>query len=315
MASSFEDNGWGALKKASGRRSIPGDFEHVMMIPAIAKIGSFLRSHPQVSSWVMALTWSAVIAAFLAGQLGFHGNVQQPFEDGQAASYPVVAGLGVLVWGLGIGGIVWGRRQLDFHAERAVRAEARPCHLSCRDPVANLPDRSLFLDQLARSVVRSHLNERRTAVLYIGLDGFSAINDAFGQESGAWVLREVTSRLATVIRQTDTVARVGDDEFVIILGDLPGSHVAARVANDIIEIISLPISLDETAEVAVDASMGIAFFPDDADTPEALLRVAAAAMQEVKKVGANGFNFAGGDAKTAVSRRALPNKKRASLHG
>jgi diguanylate cyclase (GGDEF)-like protein len=127
------------------------------------------------------------------------------------------------------------------------------------------------------------------------------------------VLKEVSSRLATVVRQTDTVARIGGDEFVVILGDIPGPRAAARVANEIVEAVSLPIMLADE-EVTVEANLGIAFFPDDAESPHALLQAAAAAMREVEKLGVNGFSFAGGGAATAVSP-SPENQRRASLHG
>ncbi len=91
----------------------------------------------------------------------------------------------------------------------------------------------------------------------------------------------------------DAVARVGEDEFVVVLSDLSGPHVAARMANEIVEAIGIPIVLGDE-EVMVEANMGIAFFPDDAETPEALLQAAATAMHEIETLGVSGFCFAGG---------------------
>jgi diguanylate cyclase (GGDEF)-like protein len=280
----------------------------MMMNPAVAKVSSLLRRHSPLSDWILALAWTGLVAASLEGAIHWSDGAEKE------AAYLVMTGLvhGVL-WGAGIGAVAWMRRRSNLNAGRQERPEASVHHLSGHDSLTNLPDQALFLDRLTRSLVRSHRSGRPTAVLSINLDGFQAISESLGSDAGGLVLKEVSSRLATVVRQTDTVARIGGDEFVVILGDIPGPHAAARVANEIVEAVSLPITLADE-EVTVEANLGIAFFPDDAESPEALLQAAAAAMREVEKLGVNGFSFAGGGAATAVSP-SPENQRRASLHG
>ncbi len=279
-----------------------------MMNSASAKIASLLRRHSPSSDWILGLAWSGLVAASLAGTLGWNDGAEVD------APYLVAAGLmhGIL-WGAGIGAVAWMRRRLSPNPDRRERAEISVTHLSCHDPLTNLPNQDLFLDRLTQSLIRSHRSGRRTAVLSINLEGFRAINESLGREAGELVLKEVASRLATVIRQTDTVARIEGDEFVVILGDLPGPRAAARVANEIVEAVGLPIAL-ANEEVTVETNIGIAFAPDDAETPEALLQAAAAAMREVEKLGVNGFSFAAGEVQAATTSQAK-NQRRTSLHG
>lgn len=279
-----------------------------MMNPAITKVGSLLRRHSPVSDWILALAWTCLVAVSLAGSLDWSDGAEVE------APYLVMTGLmhGVL-WGAGIGAVAWMRRRLSLNPDRRERAEISVHHLSCHDPLTNLPNQDLFLDRLTQSLIRSHRSGRRTAVLSINLDGFRAISESLGREAGELVLKEVASRLATVIRQTDTVARIDGDEFVVILGDLPGPRAAARVANEIVEAVGLPITL-ANEEVTVETNIGIAFSPDDAETPEALLQAAAAAMREVEKLGVNGFSFAAGGVQAPSSPHAK-NQRRTSLHG
>lgn len=288
-----------------------------MMTPAAAKLASAFKNHPRASVWVVVAVWSAGVAASVAALLGWSGDGLR--DIGMAEAGGRVApwlGLG-LVWAAGIGGIPWLRRRLGLHAgqpERREPTEVEVAPHSRRDATIGPADRFLLLDRMSQSLARSHRSGRKTAALYVNLDGLEAIKDALGDDAGDLVSREAAARLATVIRQVDTVARFGDDEFVVILGDLPGPHVAARVANDIIEAIGIPIALAEE-EVTVDACMGIAFFPGDANTPEALLRAASEAMREVKTLGMTGFNVADGGAPAPISCRSRRNERRAGLHG
>ncbi|WP_316978743.1 GGDEF domain-containing protein [Shumkonia mesophila] len=280
----------------------------MMMIPAIAKVCSLLRRHSPVSDWLLALAWSGLVATSLAGAVRWHDGAEN------AAAFLVMAGLlHGLLWGAGIGAAVWARRRPNRCAIQSDGTDFSVLSLSGHDALTNLPNRALLLDRLTQSLVRSYRSARRTAVLSIALDGFQAIRESLGHEAGDRVLKEVASRLATVVRQIDTVAQIGNGEFVVILGDVPGPRAAARVANEIVEAVGLPIVLDEE-EVTVEANMGIAFFPDDAETPDALLMAAAVAMHEVEKLGVNGFSFAGVGAGAPIPAYA-ENQRRASLHG
>ena len=248
------------------------------------------------------------MAAFLAGVFLWHG------EAATMTASRVMLAIGIgLFWGAGIAAIIWAshrRDDGDGRVEPAIIADQEP---SCHDALTGLPNRILFLDRLAQALFRSRRRGQMAAVLYIDLDGFRAIGETLGREASDLVMKEVASRLVTVVREVDTVARL-DDGFAVILGDLPGPHVAARVANEIVEAVALPIPLAEE-EIAIEAAVGIAFYPGDADTPEALVRAAAGAMRDVGKLGISGFSFAGGGSAMAVSEPPAGRLGRASHQG
>ncbi|MBT3359832.1 MAG: diguanylate cyclase [Rhodospirillales bacterium] len=195
------------------------------------------------------------------------------------------------LWLVGLGGIIFGHRRLAEQVGQRDRAEERIRHLATHDDLTGVPNRKLLLERLERSIERSRRNGLRTALLFIDLDGFKEINDTLGHDAGDAVLVEVGARLSGCIRKIDTVSRVGGDEFVIVLSDLPDTESVARVANEALELLCDPIRLAQNV-VSVGASVGIAFFPDDAGSAEELICVADEAMYEVKGLGKNGFCFA-----------------------
>ena len=129
-----------------------------------------------------------------------------------------------------------------------------------------------------------------TAVLFVDLDGFKAVNDDRGHDAGDRVLREVATRFLSCVRKSDTVARIGGDEFLVIVDDILESRGASGVADKIVGALSSPVSI-EGGDVRIGASIGIALFPADGDDPDALIKKADEAMYRVKKAGKNGFGF------------------------
>ena len=168
--------------------------------------------------------------------------------------------------------------------------EEKILHLANHDALTGLPTRRLFLDRLlmARSMARRH--QGKMAVLFVDLDAFKAVNDTYGHAAGDQVLKVVAEKIKAVLRETDTVARIGGDEFSIVLNELQTDEDAADLAERIIRLISEPIQVNSHA-AAVGASVGIAVYPDDGETPEQLLELADQAMYEVKKSGKNNYAF------------------------
>ena len=136
------------------------------------------------------------------------------------------------------------------------------------------------------------------AVLFVDLDGFKSVNDTYGHDAGDAVLREVAGRLGRVVRDTDTVARAGGDEFVLVLADLQARENASGVAAKTIESLAQPINVNDR-QVLVGASVGIALFPADGSDVDGLIKAADTAMYEVKRAGKNGYRFAGDGDKSA----------------
>ncbi|MBF0461594.1 MAG: EAL domain-containing protein [Magnetococcales bacterium] len=158
------------------------------------------------------------------------------------------------------------------------------------DNLTGLPNRTLFLDRLQREVVRARRQNHRVALMFIDLDRFKWVNDTLGHAAGDDLLREVSDRLQKCLRKSDTVARMGGDEFTAILPDMAKGPYAERVASEVLAQLVAPFTLCGQ-EVLISGSIGIAVFPDDAATLDELLRNADIAMYRTKSAGRNGYRF------------------------
>jgi diguanylate cyclase (GGDEF)-like protein len=162
-------------------------------------------------------------------------------------------------------------------------------HLAHHDQLTNLPNRTLMLDRLniALAGVR---RGRKVALHYIDLDRFKPINDTCGHAIGDTVLKSVSSRILSTVRETDSVARIGGDEFVVIQVDVETVIDAEIVAKRIIDSVS-EARFHDNIDISVNASVGIVFAPWDGNSPEELLRKADQAMYRSKSLGGGCFSF------------------------
>lgn len=158
------------------------------------------------------------------------------------------------------------------------------------DPLTALPNRTLFHERLGQEVVRARRAGTRLAVLFVDLDFFKEVNDTMGHQAGDSLLREAARRLREEVRETDTISRLGGDEFTVLLPDLEDANHAGPIAEGIIESLSRPFELEEN-EVVISASVGIAVVPDDATSTEQLLRAADLAMYQAKHAGRGRYAF------------------------
>ena len=165
-------------------------------------------------------------------------------------------------------------------------------HLADHDTLTGLPNLRVGRDRLTQAVVSGKRQKSRFALLFIDLDGFKVINDSFGHEAGDAVLKIVAQRISQTLRGMDTVARVGGDEFFVILSPVESKEAVAIVAQKVIDAVSLPIHYGEE-DAFVGASVGIALFPDDAVQAGELTQLADKAMYKVKNEGKNNFCFYG----------------------
>jgi len=170
------------------------------------------------------------------------------------------------------------------------QAEEKIAHLAHYDFLTNLPNRALFLDNLGYSVSMAKRNHYRTAVLFLDLDGFKRVNDTMGHDKGDLLLQEVSNRLKKLIRASDTVARVGGDEFIFVLNKIGIDENAATMAKKIIASLSEPFELKDK-QCIIGGSIGISIFPDAATDPETLIRLADNAMYLSKQSGKNTYRF------------------------
>jgi diguanylate cyclase (GGDEF)-like protein/PAS domain S-box-containing protein len=174
------------------------------------------------------------------------------------------------------------RRRLEEAMQSAARTDA----------LTGLANRVLFSERLRLAGARSRRSGSGLAVLYVDMDRFKEVNDAMGHAAGDAVLRDFATRLRSTVRATDTVARFGGDEFVILLDEVKAGDSAARVAAKILEDCRHPVRLDGR-EIPISASIGIAYSDGRIDEG-ALLKSADAALYEAKQAGRNGFRVAPG---------------------
>jgi diguanylate cyclase (GGDEF)-like protein len=160
--------------------------------------------------------------------------------------------------------------------------------LATHDNLTGLPNRFLFFDRLEQAIKKSRRQKRRFALFFIDLDDFKRINDSFGHIVGDQVLQTVADVLDHAVRDSDTVARLAGDEFMIILDDVRDISDIEAIARKIIKAISQPIDvLQETVVMTV--SIGISLFPEHGEDTENLLRKADVAMYQVKNGAQNGY--------------------------
>jgi diguanylate cyclase (GGDEF)-like protein len=159
------------------------------------------------------------------------------------------------------------------------------------DALTGLPSLRLCKDRLERSLAAARRSTLMTAVMFLDFDGFKEVNDTLGHESGDQVLTAMAKRIQQEMRETDTTARIGGDEFIIILSDLSEIQAVKTIVANIIKQVSQPVPIDQN-EVTVSASIGIALYPDHGTTPDQLIRAADKAMYAVKKSGKNNYGFA-----------------------
>jgi diguanylate cyclase (GGDEF)-like protein/PAS domain S-box-containing protein len=169
-------------------------------------------------------------------------------------------------------------------------AEERIRRLAHHDQLTGLPNRNLLTDRMNHALARARRHGGRMAVLYVDLDRFKPINDTLGHLAGDTVLKEVAGRLMGCVRSSDTVARVGGDEFVVVIEEISRPGEAARVARKIVDTLCRPIAVG-SGECRISASIGVAVFPDDGLSIEEVCKAADVAMYRVKHSSRNGYRF------------------------
>lgn len=154
------------------------------------------------------------------------------------------------------------------------------------DRLTGLPNRGLLVDRLGQSIARAERSGIRLAVGFLDLDGFKPVNDTWGHEVGDHLLVQVAERLGNAVRAGDTVARIGGDEFVLLIDELKDSNEIPRTMERVLASIAKPYTVDGNA-MSVTASIGVAVYPHDGNNPRVLLANADHAMYEAKAAGRN----------------------------
>lgn len=170
------------------------------------------------------------------------------------------------------------------------RLTDRVHHLAHHDQLTGLPNRMLLLDRLQQAIFRAQRHQQKIAVFMLDIDHFKRINDTLGHADGDALLMAVAQRLLSSVRETDTVARIGGDEFVIVMPDFHALEDVERCGRLIVENVAAPISIGGRV-LHITVSIGVCICPDDGISTDDLLRRADAAMYTVKDAGRNGLRL------------------------
>jgi diguanylate cyclase (GGDEF)-like protein/PAS domain S-box-containing protein len=203
----------------------------------------------------------------------------------------------------GVAADVSERRRRDEHIK----------YLANYDMLTGLPNRNLLMNRLEQSLLQANRSHTKVALLFLDIDRFKYINDSFGHLYGDALLVEFAARLKLVLREVDTVARFGGDEFIIVLADIKEIGYADLVALKIINAFARPISVDGR-DLHVTTSIGVSLYPDHGNDAETLLKNADVAMYKAKDRGRNGFQSYTSDMGTkALARMTLIHALRQAL--
>ena len=162
--------------------------------------------------------------------------------------------------------------------------------LALQDPLTGLANRRLLADRMAMALVHARRDKSAMAMVYLDLDGFKQINDTLGHGAGDILLKMVAGRLVATVREEDTVARVGGDEFIIVLRHVIGTDDVARVVLKMIEAVSQPYVI-EGQTVSITTSAGVAIYPDHGVDADTLMKNADLALYEAKRAGKNVYRI------------------------
>jgi len=198
------------------------------------------------------------------------------------------------------------RKQLEEYLKRTTAELARSNaelkvsedhlrYLAYHDTLTGLPNRKLFHERLSESIIWAQQNDKLIALLFVDLDGFKQINDTKGHDIGDLLLQTVAERLKRCLRGSDTVSRLGGDEFTVILRGIKSLSDASKVAQKILTTISQPFIL-QGQTISISTSIGISVFPFDGEDLDTLVKNADAAMYNAKNQGKNQYAFASSEA-------------------
>jgi diguanylate cyclase (GGDEF)-like protein len=229
-------------------------------------------------------------------------NVLSEMEDRENTlldkALSVRDGAYIKLWGLlGIvttclfAGAIWQYFRMRKIVQYAASSEAEIRHLANHDVLTGLPNRRLLQEKLDTHIDEANRHRQAFAVMFMDLDGFKKVNDTIGHEAGDDLLKAVAQRLRATIRASDTVARIGGDEFIVVVPELNEANTATQIATTLVEAVSRPYSIKGKC-VNVSASIGISFYPQNGKSSSELLEIADRALNQAKGSGKNQYRFA-----------------------
>ena len=264
--------------------------------------------HSGVGSIILSIAFAATAVqqlehGFVGGFWVAAGNLQQ------LAAYSGFIDL-LIQTVVGVGMIAC---LLEDEREAAELAAVEIEHLAYHDALTGLPNRPLFMDRLIISLAQANRSNQKLAVFFLDLDRFKDINDSLGHSMGDALLKSVAERIRRCVREGDTVARFGGDEFTLLIPRIENIEDAAKIAHKIIETLKIPFVIHEQ-ELFVTTSIGVSLFPGDGLDPETLVRNADTAMYRAKDQGRDNYQlYAPAMNARAVERLAKENALRKAL--
>ncbi len=181
-------------------------------------------------------------------------------------------------------------------------AEDKLIQLANYDPLTGLPNRTLLRDRLMHSIHYARHHKRLVGLIFMDLDRFKNVNDTLGHQYGDALLKLIGERLSSILRESDTVARMGGDEFMIIVEDVHQQDQIAETATRILQAVATPVQLGEK-NVLVSTSLGITVYPTDGTDPDRLIKNADTAMYRAKELGRNNYQYFTEEMNTAAMER------------
>ncbi len=178
------------------------------------------------------------------------------------------------------------RRNHEQLSQQKRRSDYKASH----DDLTGLPTRELFFERLQQSIKHAKRHKNKVAVLFIDLDNFKLINDTMGHQAGDIVLQTMAFRFQKILRQVDTVSRIGGDEFVVVFNSLKQQQDIIEVVDKLIHSVKEPMNIDGQ-KINITTSIGISIYPDDGVETEVLVQHADSAMYEAKALGRDTYYF------------------------
>ncbi len=203
--------------------------------------------------------------------------------------------------------------QIQVRDSELQEKQERLNYLAHHDSLTGLANRLLFNDRLHHALTNARRTNNRVALLFIDLDRFKNVNDSLGHKTGDLLLKEIASRLATIIRSNDTLARLGGDEFVIVSEQTSGYPGITTLAKKVQQVFNRPVLVGRQ-ELYVSGSIGVSVFPEDGQNVESLMQCADVAMYQAKELGRNNYQFfTSGMTERAQESLEMENKLRKAL--
>jgi diguanylate cyclase (GGDEF)-like protein len=249
----------------------------------------FYRRFPRwsigpITTTIGFLAWGGSLLGIGSGKYG----LSNAFMFGSAWNAPAyVVALGMIL------------TVLEEQIQEAADAGRRLAYQAHHDALTGLPNRVLLEDRLSQALARARRTRTRAAVLCIDLDRFKQVNDTFGHHVGDLFLQSVVARLSSRIRESDTLARTGGDEFTVVSADFEASTIPARIAESLLETLQEPIMI-QGCPLPATACIGMAVFPDDAKDADGLVRAADLAMYRAKGRGRNLYECFSAEARDSL---------------